>query len=388
MLTGQHPSVHGVVDHGLALSAARSTSLAEVLARAGYTTQAFTAGGFVNAEFGLDRGFEGFAQVDPVREIGSHYYRNLQRRQEPSLISLAERQLEAHGHAAVKRWLRAHADERWFLFLHTYTVHDYDAPERYLPCDALGCTRPAVALSTRSAEEAEAYTPEMRAHIVHLYDAALRYTDDRIAELLGVLEETGRAGDTLVVVTSDHGEEFFERGHLQHGRTLYEELLRVPLILWGAGLEPRVIERPASIADVTPTILAHLGLPPLEHVQGVDLLGPAWPRRYVWAEVDDRFTHLYSLRTENGVKTLHYPGTPVMFPPENEWQQFDLTTDAREQQDLAGGEREDAEMLRALASYRTALEELGERLGSVAAGSADAATLQELEDLGYGGLDE
>jgi arylsulfatase A-like enzyme len=382
MLTGQLPSLHGVVDHGLALSAARSTSLAEVLARAGYATQAFTAGGFVNAEFGLDRGFDGFAQIDPVREVGSHYHRTLQKRH-----TQPQRLLDTHGNAGVGRWLRAHADESFFMFVHTYTVHDYDPPERYLPCDGLGCTRPAVTLSTRSADEAAAFTPEMRAHIVHLYDAALRYTDDRIAELLAVLAEIDQAENTLVVVTSDHGEEFFERGSLQHGRTLYEELLRVPLILWGAGLEPRVIERPASLADVTPTVLARLGLPPLEHVQGVDLLGPAWPERYVWAEVDDHLAHLYSLRTERGKKTLHFPGTPgLLFPATKAWEQFDLARDPGEEHDLVAAGQADAALQEALERYRVMLEELGERLGGVARVGTGDATLQELEDLGYGGL--
>src|SRR5262249_38610102 len=66
LLTGQFPSVHGVVERGRTLAAAPSASLAETLARAGFATQAFTAGGFVNADFGLDRGFEGFAEIDPI----------------------------------------------------------------------------------------------------------------------------------------------------------------------------------------------------------------------------------------------------------------------------------------------------------------------------------
>jgi len=383
LLTGQQPSVHGVVAHDRRLSPARSTSLAEVLAGAGYATRAFTSGGFVSAEFGLDRGFDGFSQIDPLRERESHYFRTLtKRRGAPT----AERLLAEQGFDGVQAWLRAHRDERFFLFLHTYTVHDYDAPERYLPCAALGCKRPQVALSTRTKEQAAAFTPEMRAHVLHLYDAALRYTDERLGTLLATLDGLQLGANTLVLVTADHGEEFFEHGALQHGRTLYEELLSVPLILAGPGVPARELARPAMLADAAPTLLARLGLA-LEHAQGVDLLGADWPRRPIWAEVDDRFAHKYALRTEDGAKTIHGPASAVMFPNEREWERYELGADAREQHDLAaaGGSALTAAQ-EELARTRARLEELGARLGAPERGAVDAGTLEELEDLGYGGL--
>jgi len=384
LLTGQLPSVHGVVAHERRLSAARSTSLAEVLGRAGYATRAFTSGGFVNAAFGLDRGFEGFSRVDPLRERDSHAFRRLVQDHGPEL---AARLLDEQGFAGVERWLRARQAERFFLFLHTYTVHDYDVPRRYLRCEELGCARPQFPPRTRTAEEAAAFTPEMRAHAQHVYDASLRYSDERIGQILTLLDELGLAASTLVVVTSDHGEEFFEHGALQHGRTLYEELLRVPLILAGPGLAPRVLERPAMLVDVVPTVLARLGMPCPEHVQGVDLLGPAWPERAIWSEVDDRFAHKYALRLEQGRKTIHGPPTPgIQFPNERDWEEFDLTNDPREEHDLAGAgdpEREGAR--RRLMEMRAALEELGASLGKLGEGELGTSTLEELDELGYGG---
>jgi arylsulfatase A-like enzyme len=384
LLTGQFPSVHGVVAHERRFSAARSTSLAEILGRAGYATRAFTAGGFVNAAFGLDRGFEGFSQVDPVREKESHAFRRLVQANGPEV---AERLLEEQGFAGVERWLRARRAEPFFLFLHTYTVHDYDMPKRYLRCAELGCTRPRFPPRTRTAEEAAAFTPEMHAHLRHVYDASLRYTDERIGQILALLDELGLAASTLVVVTSDHGEELFEHGALQHGRTLYEELLRVPLILKGPGLMPRVLERPAMLVDVVPTVLARLGLPCPEHVQGVDLLGPAWPERAIWSEVDDRFAHKYALREERGLKVIHGPPTTgIQFPNEREWEEFDLARDPREENDLAGASdaaREGAR--RRLTEMRAALEALGASLGKLGEGELGSSTLEELDALGYGG---
>jgi arylsulfatase A-like enzyme len=384
LLTGQLPSVHGVVAHERRLSAARSTSLAEILGRAGYATRAFTAGGFVGAAFGLDRGFEAFSEVDPVREQESHAFRVLARKHGPER---AARLLDEQGFAGVARWLRARRGEPFFLFLHTYTVHDYDVPARYLRCVERGCARPDVPPRTRTAAEAEAYTPAMRAHIQHVYDAALRYTDERLGQLLALLEKLGLARDTLVVVTSDHGEEFFERGALQHGRTLYQELLGIPLILSGAGLAPHVVERPVMLCDVVPTVLARLGLPRPEHLQGVDLLGPAWPARPIWSEVDDRFAHKYALREEDGRKTIHGPAEhEVQFPNERTWEQFDLGRDPREQHDLAGSDDPAlGAARRRLAELRQALEELGASLGKLGEGELGDGTLQELDELGYGG---
>ncbi|HEX6882364.1 MAG TPA: sulfatase-like hydrolase/transferase, partial [Planctomycetota bacterium] len=177
LLTGQFPSVHGVVAHENRLSRTRSTSLAERLGREGYATAAFTAGGFVHPAFGLDQGFERFTLVDPIREHGSHFHRTLQRKIDPAE---ADRRMLEQGLEGVEGWLRAHAGAPFLLFLHTYTVHDYDVPPAYLACAPPGCTRPQVPLSTPSAAAAEAYTPAMRAHIRHLYEAALRYTDERL----------------------------------------------------------------------------------------------------------------------------------------------------------------------------------------------------------------
>ena len=382
LLSGQFPSVHGVVTRGRTLAAARSASLAETLGQAGFATQAFTAGGFVNPAFGLDRGFEGFAQIDPLREEGSHYRRSLARRHGPEL---AARLAEEHGFAGVERWLGAHKNERFFLFLHTYTVHDYDAPERFLACDELACRRPQVPLRTRTAAEAAAFTPEMRAHVVHLYDAALRYTDERLGRLFAHMRELGVLDDTLIVVTSDHGEEFFEHGALQHGRTLYQELLGIPLILAGPGIEPRVLARAAMLVDVAPTLLARLGFARDAHMQGVDLLGPDWPARALWSEVDDRFAHKYALREEHGPKTIHGPGTrALLFPNTRAWEHYDLAADPGEERALTRGGDADMEAARArLLRQKQALEELGHSLGREGRGGVDAGTLEELRELGY-----
>ena len=387
MLTGQQPSVHGVTDHGRRLTSARSRSLAEVLAEAGCATQAFTSGGFLNAEFGLTRGFDGFAVIDPLRADEPEREAEVDARHGARVAGVLTRLRAEHGPPALERWLRAHADERFFLFVHSYSVHDYVAPAELLACAELGCTQPEVPLLAHTPEEAAAFTPEMRAHLVHRYEAALRHADRRVGELLALLDELGRSADTLVVVTSDHGEEFFERGFLQHGGTLHEEILRVPLLFRGPGIAPGVLTRPAMLADLAPTILARLGLPAFAQAQGVDLLGPRWPERAVWAEVEDGFAWRYARRSEAGLKSVHGPERPgLIFPSPAPWQHFDLARDPAERAPLASDDPRLAAARQELERQREQLETLGAALGELGAATLDDATRAELDALGYGGL--
>ena len=126
-----------------------------------------------------------------------------------------------------------------------------------------------------------------------LYDAEIRQLDDVLATFFVTLEEQGLLRDTLIALTSDHGEEFQEHGGLLHGRTQYQELLAVPLILRGPGIpRGRVVTEPVSLVDLVPTILEVLGLPAAGPVDGVDL-SPSWadparplPERLLFGEAD------------------------------------------------------------------------------------------------------
>jgi arylsulfatase A-like enzyme len=116
--------------------------------------------------------------------------------------------------------------------------------------------------------------PEIRA-LRDAYDREIRYVDDELRGLFAALAERGLDESTLVVVTADHGEEFLEHGLLQHGAALYEESLRVPLLLWGPGRIPAGVRIPdaVSLIDVMPTLLGLVGLRGDDPLDGVDL-GP------------------------------------------------------------------------------------------------------------------
>ncbi len=109
----------------------------------------------------------------------------------------------------------------------------------------------------------------IKKYLVGRYDQNLRYVDDQVARLLAEVGD-----DATVVVFADHGEEFFDHGDLEHGHTLYDELLRIPLIVKAPGLAPRRVPTPVSLLDLTPTVLDLLGMPDRE-LAGRSLAGLA-----------------------------------------------------------------------------------------------------------------
>jgi arylsulfatase A-like enzyme len=400
LLSGQFPSVHRAERPSDMLSSQRSPLLAQALARAGLRTQAFTGGVFLNADFGFDKGFDAFDPIDPLRPRESSFFAELLARSnerddrphrpwEPPLAVTAEL-LDERGPDHVLDWLGEHAGEPFFLLLHTYVVHDYDPPADWLDCGERGCTSERVdyneyRISRGMGWRARPISDADREHLVHRYDAALRYADDVLGRILARLEELGIDGRTIVVVTSDHGEELFERGFMQHGKTLYEELLKVPLILAGPGIAPRVVEEAVMTADVAPTILAALGLPLDPRMQGVDLLGQDLAGRGAWSEVHDDFVHKEAWLDPSGWKLIHAPpDTSVVFPAEREWSLFDLESDPGELAELSAAETARFGELRArLERQRGSLDELARELGAAQAGELSAETQAQLRQLGY-----
>jgi arylsulfatase A-like enzyme len=155
----------------------------------------------------------------------------------------------------------------WFAFLHTYQVHEPYAPP------------PGYRERVGSPD-----TPSGS------YDGEVRYTDEHLSRLLAELRRFGVLDETLIVVTSDHGEQFGEHGLRGHGNSLYDTLLHVPLLIRAPGLVPagRRIDHPIGLIDLVPTVLELLEKRPSPWVQGVSLVpllrGESLPPRQLFAE--------------------------------------------------------------------------------------------------------
>jgi len=156
-------------------------------------------------------------------------------------------------------WLDAHSDRPAFVLLHLMDMHlPYTEPASYRRLFA-GDTPEILKsdsflrgeLTRRQADLGE----EGKQYVRDRYDNNLRYLDDQLERFLAQLDE-----DDLVLIVSDHGEEFWDHGGFEHGHTLYDELLRVPLIVRGPGLTPGRFSTPASLLDLTPTIIRATGV--------------------------------------------------------------------------------------------------------------------------------
>jgi arylsulfatase A-like enzyme len=274
-------------------------TLAEILANGGYTAVGLHEGGYVAGHFGFDRGFQNYSRFDP-------------------------RQLIESGMPELLAWIRAAGPHPYFLFLHTYAAHaPYGgidryreaAPDRGLPDAAdledLRARYPRqgpelLSLAAEAPEEIRRLcslynqlrddigeflgcgyntlspsfleTPEFerdRDALLESYGERIRAIDAAIGQIRDLLIELGLWDDTLLLVTSDHGEAFFEHGLYQHDQVPFDEVLKVPLIVsWPARLRESGVRRIDALAwhlDLMPTVLGLANLTPPEGLAGIDL---------------------------------------------------------------------------------------------------------------------
>ncbi|HKX45321.1 MAG TPA: sulfatase, partial [Planctomycetota bacterium] len=278
LLTGLPDLLHGVTDNFKRLGDGHVT-LAELFRDAGYRTAGFFSGPNLHPAFGFGQGFEAYedrSRLDVAaarfegRELGDLRDVHLASHRAVTSPALLE---------GASAFLRAAAGEGrpFFLFVHWWDPHyDYLAPEeiarRFVDPAYRGDVSGAHAVDKTKAVGAE----DVR-HLRELYDAEVRFTDDHVARLLGVLDELGLADDTLVVWTADHGEEFYERGRWGHQRTLYDEVVRIPLALRWPGVLPAgvVATGQARLYDVYATLADLCDLPAPPWVEGASLR-PLW----------------------------------------------------------------------------------------------------------------
>jgi arylsulfatase A-like enzyme len=270
LFTGVYPHVHGVVNAGIVLSD-EFVTLAEMFRAAGYHTGARISNTLVNGTQGYFQGFDDARVVaDPFRKL------------------VIERFLERigvvrhHDLATAEEitdsgidWLEANGYAPFFLYLHYFDPHfPYYPPPPYLLrfVDAAttarypdrgwsGATLWNVLHDFRDGRRSDA---DVLALARATYDGEIAYTDAQIARLLARVKSLGLAENTIIVVTSDHGEQFLEHGSRGHSKTLYQEEIRVPLLIRAPGFGPRRIHHRVRLLDLYPTLweIAHLAEQP------------------------------------------------------------------------------------------------------------------------------
>ena len=245
LMTGLYPDRHGATDPRVAISPSVAT-IAEALHLAGYETVAFTDGGLVSKNFGFARGFERYDDWarDPHPE-------QIPRSGAPPPIHGADIFDRAIAFAAQ----RGHGTRPFFLFLHTYAVHDYYALHPWATAGLTldGRTSPDLVSCLHGVTHCDAATWQL---LRALYHAEVVHLDAAFGRLLDALRSSGLEKTSVVVLVSDHGEGLDpERGRMHHGGRLDEDLIRVPLLVHAPWLAPRNVLEPVSLVDVMPTLL-------------------------------------------------------------------------------------------------------------------------------------
>lgn len=342
MMTGLDTIRHGVLGADRRMDP-KIPVLAELLKAKGFCNAAFTGGGLVHERFGFDRGFDSYETV----------------------TSIGDPKAAARTFRKASDWIERHLDRDAFLFLHTYQIHyPYRPPAPWSRRYAGERAAEALGLIRHTSHRYDPLSEDMARDISGLYDGGIRYTDESlIGPLVAKLKELGIYDRTMIVLTSDHGEGFFEHKAWLHADFLYEEVLRVPLIVkfFGSRNSGKVVRTPAFGVDVMPTIAEELGikLPP-GSLDGVSLRrladgGDAAGKRASRVAVSDLYHHAggdYALKRTAIIRSPYVflrnepllPEDLAQFrtppPPRADMELYDVSSDPGQTRDLAAGKPE------------------------------------------------
>jgi arylsulfatase len=383
ILTGLYPAVHGVERSDSVVSDSLST-LADDFHEAGYETVALSANpAFVTPRQGLARGFDRFDVLHggaaAPKTMGAV----------PADASMSRWVFEASAAeltSAALAWLRSRDQARPFLlYLHYFDPHAAYSPprdfaRRFGVADDEPLAGPAQwpVLLAPSAPDAATL-----AVLQKLYDAEIAATDAAIGNLFDALPNATR-DRTIVVVTADHGEEFGEHGGVQHGRTLYDELLRVPLLMAGPGVPAAsVAAAPVSLAELRATIDAMCALAAPESAAiepsfATALAGASSPGP-VYADLEARF---------EGDRQQHRRAMvdgkwKLLMDPARGTRLFDLDADAGEHTPAGDDEAPRREAMTGTVLARDARTVAQRSIAPPRTGLLDPARREQLRALGY-----
>lgn len=389
MLTSLPSLLHGMDGVGKTLDSARVT-LAERFRDSGYQTAGFVSGPTLHSAFGFSQGFDLYENLSGIPEA------DYQGR--PNNTSQAWE--TAHGivtgprvRNAVGEWLKTKAESPFFLFVHLWDPHfdyipDYPYDTMFDP-DYKG--RFDFSRLSRNKRINSRMPAAEKHHLVALYDGEIAATDAVVGQLVQALEREGFDDNTLIVITSDHGDEFFEHGNKGHSKTLYEEMIHVPLIFHFPGrvkAGQRIEQAIFGSVHLMPTILALVGIDPGSEAVGRDLssvlLGERPPRGlYAFSRLAllRRFP-LYAVRTQDRKYILRQTRAN---PPDFDIVFYNLDEDPGEKRPISAL---DEEARRVAAHFRKLIDDYSSAAKALPIEGSQEAPLDErtqenLRSLGY-----
>lgn len=250
MMVGHYPTASQATTY-LTYLPDEETTLAEILSGEGFSTFSAVNNMWTGVPVNLHQGFDGSVRYVNRQAVWTY--------------------------ESVKEWIRSHGEEDIFVFMQFMDPHvPYWPPGEYCEMydpDYAGRFKKKFHFDDKYRYAENSFTDRELAHLIALYDGEITYWDSQFGKFLKFLEEEGMYEDALIVITSDHGEEFYEHGGFEHGHSLYDEVLHVPLIIRGPGIQPGVQdERLTSTMDIFPTILDYFDIAIPDGIDGISLL--------------------------------------------------------------------------------------------------------------------
>lgn len=341
LMTSRYPSAIGVKgltsrleDHYL--------TLAELLKEYGYFNVGIVSHLLLREKYGMAQGFDIYNDRNISDQLGNHFFIS-----SPGISSDAA------------DYIRKYGNRKFFLFLHYFDPHylyidhegtqSYDGPFRTRSFDRL-----------RSLVQEGCYGKRDIDFLSDCYRSEIRFTDRHIGDVIDALEEKGIFEKTLIILTSDHGEEFVERGGLGHGTTLYNEQVRIPLLIkLPAGLKQsdKQVERfPVSNIDLFPTIAALLEIDKPADCMGVDLFSRRSVKGHpIFCEIG----HQVFNRKVDKMCVIQWPWKLIQDNPTLSCELYNLRLDSKESQNVIDHRQTQAARLRRLlARWRLSMRRL------------------------------
>jgi arylsulfatase A-like enzyme len=352
LFTGRYPRQHQAYLEKAKLPESEWL-LPEALRAAGYRTGVFSGNPWVTREWGFDQGVDQFVSIYDERFARvTLFMRSLKR-----LAKLVDDKARVYNRVkmlvqgelsttardpvvtqALLRWVEERRGERFFAHLHLMSPHHpYDPPppfDRFVPDRA---RQPVTYYPKKSYfffEEGEALDAGARADMVARYDGDILFVDGVFGPLIERLRALGLLDDTVVVLVSDHGEEFYDHRNWGHGQSVYNELTHVPLVIRYPPRFPagRRIDTPVMTVDVMPTLLALAGVSPSAALAGRSLLpvvaGTGEPGGEAYSELLYRYGEARGL-VAGSQKIIH-----MRKDRDRRAERFDLASDPAEQRRL------------------------------------------------------
>jgi len=401
LFTSLYSFTHGITADADTIPGGAAT-LAEQLRGAGYVTASIVASPWVGRATGLQRGFDYLLEYPIV----------LRNRTEQ-----ADRGTDSGAlNKVVFPWLDKHRDEPFFLYAHATDPH---APYRPPPPFEGRFDNPAEtaqfdktyssfttkheygggAVISRAICEKAGVDPDRFIHqAVDRYDGEILHNDHSFELLVDKLRQLGVLDNTLIIVLSDHGEEFWDHGWTAHGQSVYQELSHCLLLMWSPRLFPKArrVSEPVQLIDVMPTVLDIAGLKTPELVEGQSLVplarGEAFHRRGL--VISSRFAAVrpMGLVPENATDSFAIIDAKWKFIYRNKAQKagikkvelYDRAADRAEKHDVAEQHpREVEERMSALVQWIDAQNKVRAILGHTGTSPMDQRTIEQLRSLGY-----